>query len=93
MLPVMALAPQDGERILDLCAAPGGKASHIGIFFFNFFGVIKFKTKIYARKHRNKTLMILLNTSISFMYGNWPIKSWHNNKVEIVDRQIGRHCI
>lgn len=28
-LPVLALAPQPGERILDLCAAPGGKASHI----------------------------------------------------------------
>ena len=29
MLPVMALAPQEGERVLDLCAAPGGKASYI----------------------------------------------------------------
>lgn len=26
----MALSPQENERILDLCAAPGGKASHIG---------------------------------------------------------------
>lgn len=30
MLPVMALAPQENERVLDMCAAPGGKASHIG---------------------------------------------------------------
>jgi 25S rRNA (cytosine2870-C5)-methyltransferase len=30
LLPVMALAPQENERILDMCAAPGGKASHIG---------------------------------------------------------------
>lgn len=30
MLPVMALAPQENEHILDMCAAPGGKASHIG---------------------------------------------------------------
>ncbi|KAG5448322.1 rRNA (cytosine-C5-)-methyltransferase nop2 [Clonorchis sinensis] len=29
MLPVMALAPKPGERILDLCAAPGGKATYI----------------------------------------------------------------
>ena len=29
-LPVMALAPKPGERILDLCAAPGGKTTHIG---------------------------------------------------------------
>lgn len=28
-LPVMALAPQPGERVLDLCAAPGGKSTHI----------------------------------------------------------------
>jgi len=27
--PVMALAPQPGERILDMCAAPGGKTSYI----------------------------------------------------------------
>lgn len=29
MLPVMALAPRPGERVLDLCAAPGGKATYI----------------------------------------------------------------
>lgn len=28
-LPVLALDPQPGEAILDVCAAPGGKASHI----------------------------------------------------------------
>ena len=30
MLPVVAMAPQPGERILDLCSAPGGKATQIG---------------------------------------------------------------
>ncbi|XP_069506783.1 28S rRNA (cytosine(4447)-C(5))-methyltransferase [Ambystoma mexicanum] len=29
MLPVMALAPQENERILDMCCAPGGKTSYI----------------------------------------------------------------
>lgn len=28
-LPVLALDPRPGERILDMCAAPGGKSSHI----------------------------------------------------------------
>jgi 16S rRNA (cytosine967-C5)-methyltransferase len=29
MLPARALDPQPGERILDLCAAPGGKSTHL----------------------------------------------------------------
>ncbi|XP_078507682.1 28S rRNA (cytosine(4447)-C(5))-methyltransferase [Lissotriton helveticus] len=29
MLPIMALAPQENERILDMCCAPGGKTSYI----------------------------------------------------------------
>ncbi|KAK2096455.1 rRNA (cytosine-C5-)-methyltransferase nop2, partial [Saguinus oedipus] len=29
MLPVMALAPQEHERILDMCSAPGGKTSYM----------------------------------------------------------------
>ena len=28
-LPVLALQPEAGERVLDLCAAPGGKSSHM----------------------------------------------------------------
>lgn len=35
MLPVMALAPQENERILDMCAAPGGKSSHIASIMKN----------------------------------------------------------
>lgn len=35
MLPVMALAPQENERILDMCAAPGGKATHIAAIMKN----------------------------------------------------------
>jgi len=29
-MPVMALAPQPNEKILDMAAAPGGKATYIG---------------------------------------------------------------
>lgn len=35
MLPVVALAPEENERILDLCAAPGGKSSHIAALMKN----------------------------------------------------------
>nr|NVI72382.1 putative ribosomal RNA methyltransferase NOP2 [Cucujiformia] len=35
LLPVMALAPQEDERILDMAAAPGGKASHIAAVMKN----------------------------------------------------------
>lgn len=35
LLPVMALAPQENERILDMAAAPGGKASHIAAVMKN----------------------------------------------------------
>ncbi|CAH0555984.1 unnamed protein product [Brassicogethes aeneus] len=34
-LPVMALAPQEKERVLDMSAAPGGKASHIAAVMKN----------------------------------------------------------
>lgn len=34
-LPVEALDPKENERILDMCAAPGGKASHIAAFMKN----------------------------------------------------------
>lgn len=34
-LPVMALSPKEGERILDMCAAPGGKSTHIAAIMRN----------------------------------------------------------
>ncbi|XP_066583433.1 28S rRNA (cytosine(4447)-C(5))-methyltransferase [Prorops nasuta] len=35
LLSVMALSPKENERILDMCAAPGGKSSHIAALMKN----------------------------------------------------------
>lgn len=48
-LPVLALEPQQGEVILDVCAAPGGKTSHIAAITDN-------KARIYANDNSRARL-------------------------------------
>ncbi|XP_071946101.1 uncharacterized protein [Antedon mediterranea] len=52
-LPVMAMAPQDNERILDMCSAPGGKTTYIaslmkntGMLFANDFNKERIKAVV-----------------------------------------------
>jgi hypothetical protein len=51
-LPVIALAPQSGERVLDMASAPGGKTTHIAALMQNT-GVIFAND---ANKARTKSL-------------------------------------
>lgn len=57
-LPVMALAPQENEKILDMCAAPGGKSTYIAALMKNTGTLIcndvnKERTKaLYSNLHR-----------------------------------------
>ncbi|XP_020614005.1 probable 28S rRNA (cytosine-C(5))-methyltransferase isoform X1 [Orbicella faveolata] len=53
MLPVMALAPQENERILDMCAAPGGKTTYIASLLKNT-GLVVAND---AKKDRTKALV------------------------------------
>lgn len=53
MLPVMALAPQENERILDMCAAPGGKTTYIASLLKNT-GLVVAND---AKKERTKALV------------------------------------
>ena len=47
-LPVMALSPQEDERILDMCCAPGGKSTHIGKSTIEFEWVYVCSSSIYS---------------------------------------------
>ncbi|XP_046910441.2 uncharacterized protein LOC124491785 [Dermatophagoides farinae] len=67
LVPVMALAPMENEKILDMCAAPGGKTTHLatmmrntGIIFANDFQKERCKA-LTANLHR----LGIVNTIVS----------------------------
>jgi 16S rRNA (cytosine1407-C5)-methyltransferase len=59
MLPVEVLSPQPGERILDACAAPGGKTSHIAALMRNE-GTVVAVEAIRGRYYKLKSVLSLM---------------------------------
>lgn len=62
-LPVLALNAQKGEKILDMCAAPGGKAAHIAALTRNDCSLIV-NDKIGGRVTKLKSVLELLGVHV-----------------------------
>ncbi len=56
MLPVLVLGPQPGERILDMCAAPGGKTTQIAAQMNNIGEIVALEA-IRARYYKLKSVI------------------------------------
>ena len=65
----VALNPQPGERVLDICAAPGGKTSHIAAMMNNT-GEIIANDRSRARCHRLRALLDKLSAQASVRCGD-----------------------
>ena len=84
-LPVMALAPKKGERVLDVSAAPGGKTTHMATMMRNSGTLVAND----ANKERQKSTIANLhrlnccNSIVSVMDGRDLAKTWglYFNKV------------
>jgi len=75
-MPVMSFAPQPNEKILDMAAAPGGKATYIGKFWslhFILSAHLKLVTKILSNVRLN-VLCDLKSEKKQFMF--WQLQAW-----------------
>lgn len=78
MIPVALLAPQPGERILDLCAAPGNKTAQIAVQLNNQGTVVANDVSIGRMRAVRQVLerLGLFNVATTVMNGaNYPKKS------------------
>ena len=76
MLPSLILSPQKNEQILDLCAAPGSKTSHMAMLMENT-GTITANDSSHTRIYRLKANMVNLgvtNTTVTRQVGQGL---WH----------------
>jgi len=69
-LPVMALAPQENERILDMCSAPGGKTSYIGKYKYyrHYLNIYSEKDNINFYLYNFLILLIIIIIFINIYY-------------------------
>ncbi|MCX8008772.1 MAG: RsmB/NOP family class I SAM-dependent RNA methyltransferase [Patescibacteria group bacterium] len=99
MLPSLILSPEKGDRVLDLCAAPGSKTSHIAALMQNTGEIIAndaSHTRIYRLKANLKKLGVTNTTVIrSVGQGLWleyP-KYFDKTLVDVPCSMEGRICI
>lgn len=64
MLPVLVLGPQPGDRVLDLCAAPGSKTTQIASMMNNEGSIVAVES-VRPRFYRLKSVLNLLDVKIA----------------------------
>lgn len=85
MLPVLELDPKSGERILDLCAAPGSKTSQIAALTNNEAEIVAVepsRTRFFKMKQLMKNMGVNLEKAIlsrgNVLYRKYPYVNYFN---------------